>query len=292
MAVRTCLNCVYVDCDLCEWTSCHQRGEPLVPRCANHPQWPGELHDVSGVPCRNYRPKPPEPKGNVRRIPVAEGQFVLVDAADYEWLKQWTWHLTDGYAARWQGNKRIYMHREIVQPPPGMVVDHIDHNRGNNCRSNLRACTHQENMYNRAKRSRSCSHFKGVGYRKRDRKWYAEVVFRGETIWLSFFDTEVEAARAYDRAAVEFFGEFAYLNFPDEWPPERRREVYAAAQPLRDALIAKAARARAEKGMGKRTKARVKTPARKSRKCSTREARRATQGTKSEPRKTTDPERV
>ena len=135
-------------------------GEPILPMCANHPQWPGQLHEVPGVPCKNYRRKPTAPQGDVRLIPLTEGHYAYVDAADYEWLSQWNWHLArGGYAARNDKGKTIFMHREIMQPPKGKVVDHHDGNRANNCRFNLRICTRQENRRNvpgqRRKRSRT-----------------------------------------------------------------------------------------------------------------------------------------
>jgi len=254
MAMRTCLNCVYVCCDPNEWLRCHLRGEPLVPQCANHPQWPGELHDVPGVPCRNYQPKPPEPKGDIRRIPLNDGQFAIVDAADYERLSQHNWRLENGYAVRHENGKRVFMHRDITQAPEGMVVDHINRNKLENCQANLRVCTRQENVRNRGRHAGSSSVFKGVGYRKHNHKWYAEICFQGERIWRGYFNDEAEAARVYDRMAVEFFGPFAYLNFPAEWPPERRQQVYADAQPLRDALKAKADQAKTQEGKGRKGK--------------------------------------
>ncbi len=228
MAERTCLNCVYVRCDPREWLRRLARGEPLVPMCANHPQWPGQLREVPGTPCRNYRPKLPEPGGDVMRIPMDNGLYALVDAADYEWLNQYKWSRCGaGYAGRYEKGKVIYMHRQIMQAPKGVVVDHIDGNRANNSRSNLRLCTCSENGYNNVKRIGSASRFKGVFRRKKDGRWYAMVFFRGKYIWLGFFDDEVEAARAFDRKAVELGIVFARLNFPEEWPPERRQEVYA-----------------------------------------------------------------
>ena len=256
VAMRTCLNCVYVCCDPCEWLRCHDRGEPLVPRCANHPQWPGQLREVPGTPCRNYQPKPPPPDESddtVRRIPLSNGQFVLVDAADYEWLSQYNWHLCGGgYAARCEKSKRILMHRQIMQPPDGMLVDHIDGNKANNCRSNLRLCTRPENQRN-ARKERGCaSQYKGVFRDKRCNKWFAKYRDRGKYHGLGYFDLEVDAARAYDYAAVLHYGEFARLNFPEEWPPERRAQLHAQ----RDAAKTEGKKARTKQGQSKKAKTR------------------------------------
>jgi hypothetical protein len=76
----------------------------------------------------------------------------------------------------------------------------------------------------------SVSQYKGVRYRKRNKKWFAEIAIAGEYIWLGFCDSEIDAARTYDRAAAEQSGEFANLNFPEEWPPEKREEVHANHQ--------------------------------------------------------------
>ncbi|MBN2130267.1 MAG: HNH endonuclease, partial [Sedimentisphaerales bacterium] len=109
-----------------------------------------------------------------------------------------------------------YMHREIMQPPPGMMVDHIDGNSLDNRRRNMRNCTNQQNMQNLAKSPRASGRFKGVYYDKRRRTWYARICHNGKSIHLGTFGTEIEAARAYDKAAMELFGEFACLNLPDE----------------------------------------------------------------------------
>jgi hypothetical protein len=157
MAGRTCHNCIYSFCDQELWLRWIAAGESVVPQCANHPRWPGQLHDVPGVPCRNCQPKPAVPTGdNVRWIPLGDGSYAYVDASDYEWLSQWDWHTgKDGYPARYEKGKWILMHRQIMQPPTGMILDHIDGNRANNCRFNLRVCTRQENVLNKRKRSGS-----------------------------------------------------------------------------------------------------------------------------------------
>jgi hypothetical protein len=165
------------------------------------------------------------------RIPVAGGYYAYVDAADYEWLSKYKWHLFGGkYAARYDNGtgKMIPMHREIMQTPPGMVTDHKDGNGMNNCRSNLRNCTRQQNLWNMGKRTGCASRYKGVCREKKSGKLFAKVVIGKKPIWLGYHDDEESAARAYDRKAVECFREFARLNFPDEWPPERRHELYAA----------------------------------------------------------------
>ncbi len=91
---------------------------------------------------------------------------------------------------------------------------------------NLRFCNYGQNNCNRKAGGKS-SQYKGVYFDKRRRKYYATVQYRGEQLEFGPFENEIDAARAYDRAALKYHGEFAYLNFPEEWPPERRREIMA-----------------------------------------------------------------
>jgi hypothetical protein len=122
---------------------------------------------------------------------------------------------TTWYARRHSKGESILMHREIMRPRPGMVVDHIDHNGVHNRQSNLRVCTSAENQRNRPGVGGS-SQYKGVSYDKEHKKWEAGITLRGKRIHIGLFESEIEAARAYDRKALELFGEFAYLNFPEE----------------------------------------------------------------------------
>jgi hypothetical protein len=109
------------------------------------------------------------------------------------------------------------MHREIMRPPDGFVVDHIDGNSTNNRRRNLRTCTRRQNLYNSRPR-RGKSKYKGVRYEKRTKRWVAEITHRGRKYHLGSFKNEVEAAKAYDRKARQLFGPYARLNFPEDGP--------------------------------------------------------------------------
>jgi len=232
MTKASCHNCIYACWDLCQAMQSFSSGWPHRPLCANHPDTPSLMRPTPlGEVCRNYRPRPATPEGDVKRIPLSGGMYAYVDAADYEWLSKYSWRVfSGGYAMRCEEGKGIFMHREIMQPPEGMVVDHIDSNRGNNCRFNLRVCTPAENCRNRVKRAHASSRFKGVGYDKRSDRYYANCRDHGEHTWLGYFDDEIEAARAYDYQAVRCRGRFARVNFPEEWPPERIEQVYAPHQ--------------------------------------------------------------
>jgi hypothetical protein len=185
---------------------------------------------------------------------------LFVDAADYEWLRQYNWTMRSGYATRHENGKVIFMHREIMQAPPGKCVDHYDGCRQNNFRSNLRFCDRKENLRNRPRHMNSHSQFKGVSYCKCCRKWHARVSCEGEYFRSPLFADEADAARAYDRFAVELFGAFAYVNFPEDWPPEKRAEVHAqkeVVQAIRQRRAERAKKARSNKAKVRSEKAKV-----------------------------------
>jgi hypothetical protein len=152
---------------------------------------------------------------------VGQGLFATVDAADYRKLSKHKWYAYRRgrkiYAVCKTRGKTVYMHRMIMRPRQGYLVDHIDGNGLNNRRCNLRVCTRQQNQANRKPRGGS-SRFVGV-YRHKD-KWVAGITYRGAYYYCGIFDDEVEAAKARDRKAYEIHGPYAYLNFPEDF---RRR---------------------------------------------------------------------
>ncbi len=177
-------------------------------------------------PCRNYLAKSAvnrlavvQPKDSqIRFIPLTQGKVAIVDAADYQWLSMYKWNASESknaFYARNSKRRRIYMHRFIMNAPPDKVVDHKDHNGLNNRRSNLRICSSAENLRNR-RPNKKTSRYKGVHWCKESRIWKAVIKFRGKKQNLGQFDNEIDAARAYDKAARQLFKEFAYLNFPEE----------------------------------------------------------------------------
>ena len=111
-----------------------------------------------------------------------------------------------------------YLHREIMERMLGRPlnrsekVDHIDGDGTNNCRSNLRVCSHAENLANRGGWRNSSSKYKGVTFYKRDGNWQAKVCPKGKTLHLGYYNSEAEAALAYNYAAKHHFGSFAKLN--------------------------------------------------------------------------------
>ncbi len=150
----------------------------------------------------------------MKKISVGNGKFALVDDNDYAYLNKYKWHIVGGYAqtsSRSNGNRvNIYMHRMILNPPNGFVVDHKNGNPLDNRRANIRICSRSENQCNQ-KPSRGVSKYRGV-FKKRD-KWGANITKEKSTIFLGYFETEIEAARAYDKASIEFHGEFGIRNF-------------------------------------------------------------------------------
>lgn len=160
----------------------------------------------------------------MKEISLTQGKFVQVSDEDRD-LAQRAWRF-DRYAGRRDYQAcppaTVYMHQEIMRRmlggpiPEGYEVDHIDGNKLNNQRANLRLATRQQNVANRNGRGAATSQYKGVSWDAKNKNWRASIRANYKSENLGRYASEEQAARAYDKAAREHFGEFAWLNFPDE----------------------------------------------------------------------------
>lgn len=147
------------------------------------------------------------------------GASTMLDDTDYDRAKDFRWHkTTNGYVAGFvmeQGvRRRVYLHRWLLEAQPGQIVDHIDGNKLNNRRSNLRLVTRSQNQANRRHNRNSRSRYKGVTWHKRRGMWMARIQVRGRRITIGYFVDPLQAAYEYDAFARTFFGEYARVNFP------------------------------------------------------------------------------
>ena len=163
----------------------------------------------------------------MRRIPLTQGKFAIVDNKDFEQLNKYKWYAHKDRCGRYyalrgvwdikiQNSITIPMHRQILglNYKDGKESDHKDRNGLNNQRYNLRICTKAENLRNSIKKGHNCSSkYKGVDWREKKEKWRARIHCNRKTYFLGYYESEVKAARVYDKAAIELFGEYAKTNF-------------------------------------------------------------------------------
>ena len=144
-------------------------------------------------------------------------KVVLVDDEDFERLSKFTWKLADNCVQRSHrryGKKNVSLASEVMHRLETMF-DHKNRDSLDNQKQNLREATYSQNAMNRTKQQHCTSAYKGVS--KFRNKWKAKIGINGKQIYLGIFNTEVEAAKAYNQKAIELFKEFACLNqFPAE----------------------------------------------------------------------------
>jgi hypothetical protein len=139
----------------------------------------------------------------------------IIDTEDLPKIKNYKWSVIDStntISTRYKG-AYISISRLIMDVlDQNMVVDHINHDRLDNRKINLRVCEQAKNCRNKYKQSNNKSGYKGVFWRKDTNKWSTQISVDGTTFNLGCFDSKEEAAKTYNRAAIKYHGEFASLN--------------------------------------------------------------------------------
>lgn len=151
-----------------------------------------------------------------RFLPLTNGQYTIVDSADYGSLSKFTWYahkvgsLVYVYTSPRKSRKHVHLHRMLMNPPDGMEVDHINHDTLDNRRSNLRICTRSQNNMNHRKRSDNVSGYKGVSYKTSHKKWRAAICVGGKSHHIGYYSTPEEAHAARLEVIQKFHKDFAY----------------------------------------------------------------------------------
>jgi hypothetical protein len=254
---RCCAKCVYAVRPASHWLRVILSRWVGMFFCFNCTRAPGQMYEVrAGDICRNFRPgrRPkgqrgvaPEPTPDgICYIPLTQNEFAMVDAEDYPELSKYKWSVKRSggtkYAYRRVKGKDIVMHRVIMNPPEGMVVDHIDGNGLNNRRCNLRICTREQNRYNSRPRHNQ-SGLRGVRFAAERGKYIVVVGHKGGKVYGGEFDDPVEAALARDRLASKLHGEFAWLNLPHQIALRGTAVVHSSARGTLSVVPRKTSRA-------------------------------------------------
>jgi len=154
-------------------------------------------------------------------IYLSSGNIALIDDEDLHKVRGYKWYEFNGYAARMTRNnegkrKVLFLHRIILPCASGAVIDHINRNRLDNRKCNLRVTTRRNNNINRKRIEEATSPYRGVIWRPHAKKWKGYIKVNKKQLHLGYFDTPEEAAMAYNIAAHEHFGNFAVYNLiPD-----------------------------------------------------------------------------
>lgn len=148
-------------------------------------------------------------------IPLTRGRFAIVDDEDYNRIASFKWHyMNTGYAATtYDQGRKTYLHRFVIKAKDGEQVDHVNMDKLDCRKENLRTCSNQQNSANKTKQVNNTSGYKGVTWDKTNKKWIAEIMVNKKSKKLGRYSSAEDAARAYNEAAKKYFGEFARTNF-------------------------------------------------------------------------------
>jgi len=148
----------------------------------------------------------------MKKIILSNNKVSIIDDEDFEKVSKYKWsYLPLGYATRqdWSTKKFLYLHRYIINAPEEFIVDHINGDKLDNRKENLRLCSQSQNMMNRGKNKNNTSGLKGVIFRKDTKKWQAQIKLNYKNINLGSYESAIDASKARRRAEKKYYGEFA-----------------------------------------------------------------------------------
>lgn len=140
----------------------------------------------------------------MKKIKLTQGKFAIVDNTDFYHLSKYKWYYSHGYAMRDTQHGRIYLHREVVNCPKNMEVDHINRDRLDDRLSNLRVVTHQQNHFNTGLQKNNTTGHKGIVWLKRRLQWRAQIKHNKKMIYLGCFNDVKSAILARQQAEQKY----------------------------------------------------------------------------------------
>ena len=182
-------------------------------RVGNKTLYTEEEFDLLKKTIKIYKIPPIVVSNNgIEAIINISGIDVVIDSEDLEKIQTRAWQNSgNNYFKTNYKNKNLYLHRFIMGEPEGFAIDHINHNKLDNRKSNLRICTRAENQWNRGLQKNNSSGYKGITFNKTKGKWQSYIKHNKKNVFVGHFNTPEEAYAAYCKAAKELHGEFARL---------------------------------------------------------------------------------
>ena len=139
----------------------------------------------------------------MKKIKLTQGKFALIDDEDFERLFHWKWtYANTGYAKRQSMGKTYLMHRQILNINRKYLTDHINYNKLDNRKKNLRVCNPSQNLHHRMNK-------KGYTWSKKSKKWQAQISIKGKMIYLGLYDNKKDAINTYQQASRKYLGKFS-----------------------------------------------------------------------------------
>ena len=151
---------------------------------------------------------------------------IIIDEGMFFDIIKYKWYINnEGYIQGYIEGKNVILSRYIMNYTGELLVDHINNNKLDNRKKNLRLVDSRKNAQNRTSRKGSSSQYVGVSWHKRIKKWGVSMKTKNKTLHLGYFTNEIEAAKARDKATFDHFGIFGNLNFPEDYSEIHQEEI-------------------------------------------------------------------